>query len=143
MGNMNIKAGELAKYYICSAGYIRQLAKTWAAFPTEEDRLPYAELTFEHFKKCAYQNNPKYWADIAADRGLSTRELTRLINGEEVIDDLREADRGFNRVEKCIEAGGRGARYLYEKLTKLIRGVDINGLHTNSEAAKTTEEAKT
>ena len=138
---LGIKAGDLAHNINASAGYVRQLVKVHKAFPTEESRLPYADLTFQHFKLCAYSDRPGHWAAIAVDQGLSTRELSRLMKGEAVKDELKEADRIYGTVERAIQAGGKGARYLYDRLVNYLRGVDLDdGI---SETAETEEEETT
>jgi hypothetical protein len=124
INRMGVKPGQLASDLRCSKGWIAQLIKVYRTFPNEEDRLAYSELPYQIFKLAAYTDRPVYWMDIAADRELSSRELGKLIKGEAVVDDLRQSDKIYGSVERCFEAGGRGARYLYDRLTTLIRGVD-------------------
>lgn len=139
--DMGISAGQLAHNMNCTGGYVRQLVKTWQAFPGEEDRLPYSELTFNHLKIAAYTMEPKRWADYAAEHQLSTAELSKAIKGEAIVDELREADRIMRRVVQCLEAGGRGARYLREQLNELLRGGDADQIPEGEEASEAEEIA--
>ncbi len=143
INRMGVKPGQLANELRCSTGWLHQLIKTHRAFPNEEDRLEYAMLNFQIFKLCAYTERPKYWADIAADRDLSSRELGKLIKGEAVVDELRNADKVYGSVERCFEAGGKGARYLYDRLTTLLRGVDPDTFNDTLPATGQAEEEET
>ena len=120
--DMGVTAVKLSAEVGCSSAFIRQLKKTFEAFPHEEDRV--AELSFQHHKLCAYTSDPKYWIRIASERELSTRELAKLIKGEAVIDELREADRIFSKVQGCIEAGGKGAVHLFDQLDRYLAEVN-------------------
>ena len=140
---MGIKASEIAGYINCSEGYIRQIVKTWKAFPSEEDRIPYSTLPYQCFKLAAYTDRPTYWMDRAADQEWSTREMSKAIKGEAVEDETRTADRIYGTVERCIEAGGPGAKYLYDKIEYYLRGIDYVRLCAGAaEAGEEKEEAE-
>jgi hypothetical protein len=128
--------GQLAYDNNCSAAYVRHMIKVWSAFPTEEARLPFSDLTFQHYKLAAYSNDPIGWLEQAGDKALWTRELRKAINGSEVVDELKEADRVYGKVERCFQAGGQGASYLHERLTKLIREVEPDDFYTGAEASE-------
>lgn len=138
-----IKANEIASYINCTEGYIRQLIKVYTAFPGEEDRIPYAEQTYMHFKLAAYTERPKYWLDLAAENGWSTRELGKAIRGEAVVDELQTADRILGSVERCIDAGGKGALYLYDQLSGYLGRVARDQLLRADPEAEEAEEEET
>ena len=121
---MGVKVGVIAEYINSSKAYVHQIIKVYEAFPTEEDRVPFSELTYSHFKAAAYQDDPTYWMEQAADNAWSTRELNFAIKGKPVVDELRNTERLFGKVDRCFEAGGQQARYLLEKLTTLIWEVE-------------------
>ena len=139
--NMGLKAGELASYARCSDSYIRQLVKVYRTWPDEEQRIPFSELDYTCFKLAAYSDDPDYWLEQAADHSWSSREMKLAMAGVVIPDELRSVELVFNRVEKVIEAGGKGARYLYDRLTAYLRGVDPDSdLHSDTEAGKEEEE---
>lgn len=135
---MGETVGQLAYDNNCSAGYVRQMIKVWQAFPTEEARLPFSDLTFQHYKLAAYSDDPVGWLELAVDNAWSTRELRLAINGSAVVDELRAAERVYGKVERVLEAGGQGASYLHERLTKLLRSVDPEHLYADTEANQAT-----
>ncbi len=106
----------------CSASLVRELRKTWSAFPTEEERLPYSELYFYHFRLAAGTDDPHYWIGQAAEHNWSTRQLREAIAGQKIIDELAEADRVLHKIEKIMTEGGKPADYLLDKLSVLING---------------------
>ena len=140
--NMGVKAKEIASYINCSEGYVRQLQRVYKVFPSEEDRIPYQELTYQHYKLAAYTDRPTYWMDRAADQEWSTREMSKAIKGEAVEDETRTADRIYGTVERCIEAGGPGAKYLYDKIEYYLRGIDYVRLCAGAAEAGEEEEAE-
>lgn len=139
---MGLTVGQLAHYARSSSSYIRQLIKTYKAFPTEESRLSFAEMEFSIFKLAAYTDRPEYWVEQAAEHEWSSRELSKAIKGEVIPDALRQADRIYGSVERCFQAGGPGARYLYDQLSNLLRGVDPDSPLFATTQTKTEEAEK-
>ena len=141
--NMGVKPKEIGTYLLCTEGFVRQLVKVYQTFPTEESRISYQEQTYNHYKLAAYSDRPVYWMDQAADNSWSSREMSKAIKGEEVKDELKDADRIYGTVERCIDAGGKGAVYLYDQLTGYLGGVDYAGLcASTTEAGEEKEEAE-
>lgn len=125
MVKMGAKIGWIASQVGVSAAQIRELIKTYRAFPEEEDRNP--ELSWMHHRIAANSKNPKEWIDTAADEQLSTRQLRKAIKesvGEttapEEEKEIRQAEKVFIKVEKVIAQGGPAAEWLKEKLKELI-----------------------
>lgn len=123
---MGINVGRISSEINCTKGYVHQMVKVYRAFPTEESRLSYPTLPYMCFKLAAYTDQPEYWMDQAVDNEWSSREMAKAINGEVVKDELREADRVYGRVERVIEAGGVGARYLFDHLTAYLRTISLD-----------------
>ena len=119
--DMGLSASQLANEANCSAALIRELIKTFRAFPTEEDRAPYAQLSHYHFRLAAGTSDPHYWIGIAADRDLSTRELSKLIKGETVKDELREIEKTWAKVEKTLDNEGAAKNWVTLKIVHTAR----------------------
>lgn len=115
---MGQKASWIASQINCSAAQVREIAKTWRAFPTEEMRVPYSELSWMHFRIAAGTQDPPRWIELAAEKGWSIRELKKAIKGEPIKDELRDAERAWARVEKLLKGGGPGAEWLEKKITE-------------------------
>ena len=111
---MQVKAGQLASETNCSTQHIRDLSKTFGAFPEESERV--AELTWTHHKLAARTEEPQKWIQLAAERNLSTREFQKILKGEAVKDELREAEKLWDKLVRVIEAGGPAAMYLEKRL---------------------------
>lgn len=136
---MGETVGQLASDNNCTKSYIRQLMKTWKAFPTEESRLPFSDLSYVHFKLAAYAGEPVYWLEQAVDHAWSTKELRQAIKGIVVVDELREADRIVGKVERCLAQRDQAALYLYDHLSQLLREVNPDELYTGAEASEETK----
>jgi|LFRM01.1.fsa_nt_gb hypothetical protein len=113
---MRVPASTIANECNCSAAQIRELAKTFRAFPEESMRVP--ELSWFHHRIAAGTDDPEHWIGLAADQGWSTRELTKAIKGETVKDELREADRVWAKVLRIIDAGGPGGAWLEKQIAE-------------------------
>ena len=111
---MGVKAGDIAEKIFKSGSHVRQLCKTFAAFPEELDRV--AELTFNHHAEAAKTDDPAYWLARAADEALSVRELRKLIRGEVVKDELREAETAWQKVVRILKRGGPAGVWLEQQI---------------------------
>lgn len=124
MIKMGAKIGWIASQVGTSKAQIRELIKTYRAFPEEEDRNP--ELSWMHHRIAANSENPKEWIEIAANEQMSTRQLRKAIKesvGEstesEEEKELQEAKKVFVKVEEIITRGGPASKWLREKLKEL------------------------
>ena len=124
--DMGFKPAEIGAEINCSASLVREQVRTYKVFPTAEDRLPYADLTFYHFRLCSKTDDPHTWAARAVDEGLSTRELARLIRGAQVVDELKEAERIAGKAQRVLDDGGRPARHLYKLLSNILGAHDVS-----------------
>jgi len=125
MVKMSVKIGWIASQVGTSRAQIRELIKTYRAFPEEKDRNP--ELSWMHHRIAANSKSPKEWIDMAADKQLSTRQLKKAIKesvGEttapEEEKEIYQAEKVFIKVEEIIAQGGPAAEWLEEKLKELI-----------------------
>jgi len=107
----------------CSPAQVRELAKTWRAFPTEESRA--RDLSFMHHRLAAGTDNPAWWIDRAAAEGWSTRRLREEIRAAQgpaaFRDMLREkAERSVRMVREVLAQGGEVSEWLREQLAVLL-----------------------
>ena len=104
----------------CSAEHIRQLTKTYQAFPEEKDR-PYKELTWSHYRKAATSKNPHFWLEKAAYFNWSTREMAMAMRSEPVTDDeYRRADTAISKIKRILDEDNEVSAYVHLKLQILI-----------------------
>ncbi|KXG74662.1 hypothetical protein AN618_21920 [Fervidicola ferrireducens] len=87
-----------------SPAKIRELIKTYKAFPTEDSRVP--ELSWYHHRLAANTDNPQAWIALAAERQWSTREMKKAIDIaqgriEQVID---EKEKKIQEIQKHVKA---------------------------------------
>lgn len=107
----------------CSPAQVRELAKTWRAFPTEESRA--RDLSFMHHRLAAGTENPAWWIDRAVANGWSTRRLREEIRAAQgpgaLRDMLREkAERSLRMVREVLVQGGEVSEWLREQLTVVL-----------------------
>lgn len=77
MLNMGVKAKWISSQTGDSPAQIRELVKTYRAFPDESMRVP--ELSWYHHRLAANTNDPAEWIKRAADNQWSTREMREQI----------------------------------------------------------------
>ncbi len=126
---------DLAHYGNCSGAWVRQTIKVYRAFPTEESRMPYADMTYSHFREAAYTDDPVSWMDRAAEHGWSVAEMQKAKRGQVIDDMFREADRILGRVERCLDSGGPVAQYLLDHLTGVVHGHHVSETDQEKQAA--------
>ncbi len=112
------KPGDIASHLGCSASLVRDMARTFKAFPNEEDRA--LDCSFSVHKICAKTDDPTVWLDKALSEGYSTRELQLAIKGEPIKDELRDAQTVWRKVEKIMDNEGRGAEWLLSKMNDYV-----------------------
>lgn len=110
-----------------SPSQIRELVKVYRAFPDERTRIP--SLSWYHHRVAANSSDPAHYIAKANDEGLSTREMREVIlldenkehlTNEEKENAIKEAEKVFEKVESLLAKGGEPARWLEEKLRKLV-----------------------
>lgn len=108
-----------------SPALVREMVRTFEAFPEEEMRVP--ELSFYHHRLASKTSDPQKWIALAADNQWSTRQMADKIRlaecrtgeaEEEAL--LAKAERALRMAGEVVEAGGRPAEWLKEKLAALI-----------------------
>lgn len=120
---MSAKRGDLAAMFNCSSQYISELMRTWAAFPTEEMRVP--DLSWQHHRLAARTDDPSGWIDRTVDNEWSTRELTVAIkaakDGEKPEEEaaMERARRALNLVSKIMNEDDEAAHWLAGQLISL------------------------
>ncbi len=112
------KPGDIASQLGCSASLVRDMVRTFKAFPNEEDRA--IDRSFSIHKICAKTDDPLGWLDKALANGYSTRELQKVVKGEPIKDELRDAQSAWRKVEKIIDNGGVGAKWLLEQIKETV-----------------------
>lgn len=120
---LGVSSRRLASWLGCSASQVRELVKTFRAFPSEETRVP--ELTWRHHRLAAGTPEPERWVRLAADNGWSTRQLEERIkvaygklDGAEAL--LRKAEKAYLLAREVFEEGGEAAEWLKGKLKSLV-----------------------
>ncbi len=120
-----LKIGEIAQYGRCSSAQVRELVKTYKAFPEESMRIP--ELTWYHHRLAADTNNPEYWIQEAAKHQWSTRQMREAIkaaSGESALTEeekmLAKAEKAFRMADEVRIYGGEPWNWLEGKLEELL-----------------------
>ncbi len=114
-----VKASTFASQVGCSSTRVRQLAKTFAAFPTEESRV--ALLPFSIHTLAAGTADPAHWLSLAEQNAWSTA-------------DMREAMRGKapgDEAEACLAAGER----IVQRLRRWGEGATVEARRAVAKAA--------
>lgn len=119
---MGVSSRKAASWLGCSAAQVRELAKTYRAFPDESMRIPY--LTWRHHRLAANTPEPEKWIALAADNEWSTRQLAEQIKvayGKIKEKDLQmaKAEKAYLLAKEVFEEGGEAAEWLGEKLSSL------------------------
>ena len=115
------KATDIAAQVNCSARHVRNMAKTFLAFPVDEERNK--ELTISHHLVCAGTETPRAWLERAEQEQLSVRQLKEAIGQGKEKDPAQEAQKVWAKLVKILEAGGPGAEYLKEQLNEYYEEV--------------------
>lgn len=107
----------------CSPAQVREMARTWRAFPTPESRAK--DLTWYHHRVAATTNDPEGWIDQAAANAWSTRQMQEAVNASE--NQHAEADLALAKAEKAVRmvrevlgSGGAPAQWLASELLLLL-----------------------
>lgn len=121
-----LAVGQIAQYGRCSNAQVRELVKTYRAFPEESMRVP--ELTWYHHRLAANTNNPEYWIQEAARFQWSTRQMREAIKIAEGETPLTQEEKMLNKAEKALRMleevrgfGGEPWAWLYAKLQEWLQ----------------------
>ena len=129
---MKASSSQVASWFGCSAAQVREMAKTFRAFPDESKRVP--TLDFMHHRIAAGTEEPEKWIAEAADNELSTRQMKEQIaiaTGKIKIIDLQKAkaEKALLLAREVIDADDENADWLREELLELVMPVkSVSGL---------------
>lgn len=115
---LNVQTGDIAHYLNCTSRHVNSLAKTFAAFPGEDDRNK--QLTFNHHAVAAGTDDPAFWLSEAEENSYSIRELKQAIKPTPEDTEMRQAQNLLERLEKFLEQGGDAAEWLKEEAEKVL-----------------------
>lgn len=120
---MGVSSRRAASWLGCSAAQVRELSKTFKAFPDESMRIPH--LTWRHHRLAANTPEPEKWISLAADNEWSTRQMDEQIKiayGKVKEKDLQmaKAEKAYLLAKEVFEAGGEAAEWLEEKLESML-----------------------
>jgi hypothetical protein len=119
---LGVSAKQIGSDVAYSARFVNNMVRTFSVFPDPDSRAQ--DLSYSHHQVAAHTDDPVYWLDKACAEAWSVREMSKAVKGQQVKDELREADRAVGVVERIFEAGGQPARYVYDRLTILLQEVD-------------------
>lgn len=97
-----------------SKRHINDLIRTFQAFPFEESRIP--ELSFTHHKIAARAKNPHEMLNLAYEKRLSTRELSKLVDDEDVW--RYRCDKLLSELKKLLNSPYRD--YLVTQISNIL-----------------------
>jgi hypothetical protein len=120
---MGVSIRRTASWLGCSAAQVRELAKTFKAFPDETKRI--LSLSWRHHRIAANTDNPEKWITLAADNEWSTRQMQENVDiakGKIAKEDLqlKKAEKAFCLAEEVLKEGGAPAFWLVLKLRELL-----------------------
>ncbi|MCR4426265.1 MAG: HNH endonuclease [Firmicutes bacterium] len=127
-----LKSASIASALGCSSAQVREIAKTFEAFP--EEHLRAKDLSWYHHRLAAKTDAPADWIDKAVTNGWSTRELGDAIKREKAADaktgvegavrlppsDLPRVKSLLDSVVRVKESGGEAWTWLKEKLLEML-----------------------
>jgi hypothetical protein len=137
---LGVSAKQIGSDVAYSARFVNNMVRTFSVFPDPDSRAQ--DLSYSHHQVAAHTDDPFYWLDRACAEAWSVREMSKAVKGQQVKDELREADRAVGVIERIFEAGGQPARYVYDRLTILLQEVDPDYrdfVCADSEASQATE----
>lgn len=121
------KQSWIASQIGASVSQIRELVKTYKAFPKESMRMP--SLSWYHHRVAANSPDPAKYIEVASDQDMSTREMRKEILQQEGGMDLaqqekdeekKKAEKVLADAEKVFVAGGEVAKWLKGELVSLL-----------------------
>jgi len=120
---MGVPIRRTASWLGCSAAQVRELAKTFKAFPDETKRIPV--LSWRHHRIAANTDNPEKWITLAADNEWSTRQMQEQVDiakGKVTKHDLQleKAEKAYRLAEEVLKEGGPPAFWLGLKLREVL-----------------------
>jgi hypothetical protein len=109
----------------CSPALVRQLCRTFQAFPEPSSRVP--ELSFRHHQIAAGTADPGAWLERALENGWSTRQFERAVREQNdpvdaVFQLRRRAERLVREVKELLTLDGDVSRWLRDELGQVLVG---------------------
>lgn len=126
MAEVGVKSSWIASQIKSSAAQVRELIKTYRAFPVESMRVPV--LSWYHHRVAANSNDPARWINKAADEEWSTRELATAIKEEErpetseteIERAQQKAEKLWEQIQAALSKDGPAADWLREQLRRAL-----------------------
>lgn len=125
LDGMKMKPPAVASLVGCSPAQVRELAKTYRAFPEEADRAK--DLSWFHHRVAANTTEPKVWIEKAVASGWSTRQMRESIKAasakcDEAVRDmaLAKAEKALTLMKETLAAGGEAGAWLRRELARLL-----------------------
>ncbi len=132
-----LKSASIASAIGWSSAQVREVAKTFVAFP--EDHLRAKDLSWYHHRLAAKTEDPAEWIDKAVMNEWSTRELADAIKGEKCGNSLPNEEEAsqppsseapqieslLNSIARIKETGGESWEWLKERLTDMLAEEEV------------------
>lgn len=122
---LKLKIGDISAEIGMSPAIIREMIRTFNAFPEEGTRV--LELGFTHHRLASRADNPETWINAAADNGWSTRQLDEEMKKAGLSKKARrdteksKAEKALRTVKEVIGSGTEVSDWLYSELEKIIK----------------------
>lgn len=123
LDGFKMKAAVVASMFGCSAAQVREMARTFRAFPEESMRIP--SLSWYHHRAAAKADNPQEMIALAADREWSTRQLEEAVKAKKSPEAKRDtrkakAEKVILLTSEVLKEGGEVAEWLRRKLQQIL-----------------------
>lgn len=120
---MGMKPREAAAELGCSVALVRELHRTFCAFPDPSSRAQ--DLSFRHHQIAARTGDPEGWIQKALECGWSTRQLEQAVREQNDPVDVafrarRRAERLVREVRELLGAGGDVSRWLRDEIARVL-----------------------
>ena len=122
---MGMKPKEAAAELGCSAALVRELCRTFLAFPDPSSRA--RDMSFRHHQVAARTADPAGWIEKALKCGWSTRQLEQAVREREDPVDVafrlrRRAERLVREVKELLTLDGDVSQWLRDELGQVLAG---------------------
>lgn len=122
---MGMKPREVSAQLGCSPAQVRELHRTFCAFPDPASRAK--DVSFRHHRIAAHTEDPERWLLTAIAEGWSTRQFEEAVKGRNDPVDaetrrMERAERLLRAVRELLDEGGGPAEWLRGELGRLLFG---------------------
>jgi uncharacterized Ntn-hydrolase superfamily protein len=122
---MGMKPAQVASELGCSPAQVRELHRTFLAFPDPSSRA--RDLSFRHHQVAARTADPVVWIEKALKCGWSTRQLEQAVREREDPVDVafrlrRRAERLVREVKELLTLDGDVSQWLRDELGRVLAG---------------------